>query len=89
MNTKYIGKKKQENELFKNKTFVLTGTLEQLTRNEAKELIEMYGGKVTGSVSKSTSVVIVGESPGSKFEKAKELEIEIWNEEEFINKSRR
>ena len=89
VNTKYIGKKKEENELFKDKTFVLTGTLEQLTRNEAKELIEMYGGKVTSSVSKSTDVVIVGVSPGSKFNKAQELGIEIWNEEEFINKSRR
>lgn len=89
VNTKYIGKKKEENELFKDKTFVLTGTLEQLTRNEAKELIEMYGGKVTSSVSKSTDAVIVGVSPGSKFNKAQELGIEIWNEEEFINKSRR
>ena len=89
VNTKYIGKKKEENELFKDKTFVLTGTLEQLTRNEAKGLIEMYGGKVTSSVSKSTDVVVVGVSPGSKFNKAQELGIEIWNEEEFINKSRR
>ena len=84
INMNYIGKEKKENELIKNKTFVLTGTLEKLTRNDAKELIEQNGGNVTNSVSKKTDVVVVGLSPGSKYDKAKELGISIWDESEFI-----
>ena len=84
INMNYIGKEKKENELIKNKTFVLTGTLEKLTRNEAKDLIEQNGGNVTNSVSKKTDVVVVGLSPGSKYDKAKELGISIWDESEFI-----
>lgn len=84
INMNYIGKEKKENELIKNKTFVLTGTLEMLTRNDAKELIEQNGGNVTNSVSKKTDVVVVGLSPGSKYDKAKELGISIWDESEFI-----
>ena len=71
------------------KTFVLTGTLDSMTRDEAKELIESLGGENTNSVSKKTDVVITGTSPGSKYNKAKELGITIWNEEEFLNNSRR
>ena len=89
INTNYIGKEKNINELFLDKTFVLTGTLEKMTRNEAKELIESLGGKNTSSVSKKTSVVIVGTSPGSKYDDALKLGITIWNEDEFINNSRR
>ena len=84
INMNYIGKEKKENEIIKNKTFVLTGTLEMLTRNEAKDLIEQNGGNVTNSVSKKTDVVVVGLSPGSKYDKAKELGISIWDESEFI-----
>ena len=84
VNTKYKGKEKNINELFLNKTFVLTGTLTKLTRNEAKELIEELGGKNTGSVSKKTDVVIVGDSPGSKYDDAIKLGITIWSEEEFL-----
>ena len=84
INMNYIGKEKKENELVKNKTFVLTGTLEKLTRNEAKDLIEQNGGNVTNSVSKKTDVVVVGLSPGSKYDKAQELGISIWDESEFI-----
>lgn len=84
LNMNYIGKEQKENELIKNKTFVLTGTLEKLTRNDAKELIEQNGGNVTNSVSKKTDVVVVGLSPGSKYEKAKTLGINIWDESEFI-----
>ena len=86
INMNYIGKEKKENELIKNKTFVLTGTLEMLTRNEAKDLIEQNGGNVTNSVSKKTDVVVVGLSPGSKYDKAKELGITIWTEQEFKDK---
>ena len=86
INTKYIGKEKNINEEFNNKTFVLTGTLESLTRNEAKELIESLGGKITSSVSKKTDVVISGTSPGSKYDEAIKLGITIWNEQEFLSR---
>ncbi len=62
------------------KTVVLTGKLEQLTRNEAKDGIEALGGKVTGSVSKSTDLVVAGEAAGSKLKKAQELNIVVWDE---------
>jgi len=64
-------------------TFVLTGTLENYTRQDAKELIESLGGKVSGSVSKKTNYVVVGSDPGSKFEKALKLGVTILNEQEF------
>lgn len=70
---------------FLNKTFVLTGTLNQMTRDEASKMIENFGGKVTSSVTKNTSVVIVGDHPGSKYEKAKNLGIEIWDEDKFMD----
>ncbi len=70
---------------FNNKTFVLTGTLSRLTRDEASIEIENRGGKVTSSVTKKTDYVIVGENPGSKYQKAKDLNINILNEEEFLN----
>ena len=60
-----------------------------MTRNEAKDLIETLGGKNTSSVSKKTDVVIVGSSPGSKYDDALKLGITIWNEDEFIENSRR
>ncbi|KXG78041.1 DNA ligase [Fervidicola ferrireducens] len=64
-------------------TFVLTGALEKYTRQQATELIEKLGGKVTGSVSKKTDYVVVGKDPGSKYEKALKLGIKILNEAEF------
>lgn len=70
---------------FDGKTFVLTGTLTSLTRDEAKRLIETFGGKVAGSVSSKTNAVIAGESAGSKMDKARQLGIRILSEEEFIN----
>jgi DNA ligase (NAD+) len=63
--------------------FVLTGTLESMTRGEAKAAIEERGGRVTSSVSKKTSAVIVGRDPGSKAEKAKQLGVELLDEEAF------
>ena len=66
------------------KTFVLTGTLASLERDEAKEVIEGLGGKVTSSVSGKTDYVVVGESPGSKLDKARQLKIAILDEQEFL-----
>lgn len=68
---------------FEGKTFVLTGALHHFTRDEAAALIKERGGKVSGSVSKKTDFVLVGEEPGSKYDKAKELNIPILTEEKF------
>lgn len=70
--------------IFAGKTIVLTGKLEHLTRNEAKEKIEALGGNVAGSVSKKTHLVIAGEDAGSKLTKAQELGIEVWDEERLL-----
>lgn len=84
VNTEYKGPKlikaEDSDSYLAGKTVVLTGKLEQLTRNEAKEGIEALGGKVTGSVSKSTDLVVAGEAAGSKLKKAQELNIEVWDE---------
>lgn len=64
-------------------TFVFTGTLKSFTRDRAKEIVEMLGGKTASSVSKNVDYVVVGEEPGSKYEKAKKLNLKIINEEEF------
>ena len=68
---------------FEGKTFVLTGSLEKYTRQEASDIIEKFGGKVSGSVSKKTSYVLAGEEAGSKLTKAQNLEIDIISEEQF------
>ena len=83
INMTYLGQKVEENIEFAGKTFVLTGSLTIFTREEASEKIESLGGKTSSSVSKKTSVVIAGENAGSKLQKARELGIEIWTEEEF------
>jgi len=69
---------------FANKTIVLTGKMEQLSRHDAQEKIKQLGGKVTSNVSKKTDLVIVGEGAGSKFEKAQSLNIEVWDEAQFM-----
>ena len=61
---------------------MIAGTLSR-SRDEIKEMLENYGGNVSGSVSKKTDVVIVGENPGSKYDKAMELGITIWNDEDL------
>ncbi len=86
INMDYIsGEEVVADENFNGKTFVLTGTLNQITRDKASEIIENKGGKVTSSVTKKTSVVVVGDNPGSKYDKAVSLNIEIWNEEKFMD----
>ena len=64
--------------------FVLTGTLETMTRGEAKEKIRLLGGDVSETVSKKTDYVVVGKEPGSKYDKAKNLGVKIINEQEFL-----
>ena len=70
---------------FKEKTVVLTGKLTRFTREQAKETIENLGGKVTGSVSKKTDIVVAGEDAGSKLTKAQELGIEVWTEDQMAD----
>ena len=79
----FIEEESQENKYFTGKTVVITGSLLNFKRNELKDLLEGQGAKVTGSVSKNTDLVIVGENPGSKYDKAQELGLEIIGEEEL------
>jgi DNA ligase (NAD+) len=69
---------------FAGMTFVLTGALTKFTRDEATEKIELLGGKASGSVSKKTTYVVVGENAGSKERKARELGIPILSEDDFL-----
>ncbi|MEN3013164.1 MAG: NAD-dependent DNA ligase LigA [Endomicrobiia bacterium] len=71
-------------QIFSGMTVVFTGELESMTRTEAEEIVKQFGGKTSSSVSKSTSLVVVGKNPGSKYEKAKQLNIKIIYEEEFL-----
>lgn len=83
LNMEYQGEEEKFDERITGKKFVITGTIEDYSRDELKEIIESYGGKTSDSVSKSTNVVIVGDAPGSKATKAQELNIEIWNQEKL------
>ena len=83
MNMNYLGAQIKENEELLNKRIVVTGTLKKYTRDEIQNLIELNGGLWSTSVTKKTYAVIVGENPGSKYDKAKELNIPIWIEEDF------
>jgi DNA ligase (NAD+) len=77
----FTGKKRERGTALAGKTFVLTGTLPNLTRDEAKKMIEDAGGRVSGSVSKKTDFVVAGGEAGSKLDKAKELGVKVIGEE--------
>jgi len=82
VNMEYL-KEESKDERFYGKTFVLTGSLEKFTRDEASEIIENFGGKTSSSVSKKTDYVLAGEDAGSKFKKANELGVKVITEQEF------
>jgi DNA ligase (NAD+) len=75
-----------ENSFFKDKSFVLTGTLSKYSRDEAGEIIRKFGGNIVSSVSKNTDYVLAGESAGSKLDKASKLGVKVLNEDEFDRK---
>ncbi|MEC5424344.1 NAD-dependent DNA ligase LigA [Virgibacillus sp. C22-A2] len=88
INMKYKGPKQStqtELTVFSGKTVVLTGKMENFTRNEAKEVIETMGGSVTGSVSKKTDFLVAGEDAGSKYDKAVELGVDVWTEKQLLD----
>jgi DNA ligase (NAD+) len=80
----FLGVKKQRGTKLVGKTFVITGTLANYSRDEAKKMIEDAGGKVTGSVSKKTDYVLAGADPGSKLDKARELGVNVISENELV-----
>ena len=86
LNMNYLGQEKIKNANFTSKKFVITGTLSSMTREQAKQEIEKRGGKSIENVSKKIEAIIVGKDPGSKYEKAKQLNLPIWTEEEFLEK---
>lgn len=83
VNMNYLGAPEKTHDLISGRRFVLTGTLSFMDRDTLSGILESYGGMTSSSVSKKTDVVIVGDSPGSKYEKARELHIEIWDEEKI------
>ena len=83
LNTVYVDSRQQELTVFTNKSVVLTGTLENYSRNEAKVIIEKMGGNVSSAVSNKTDYVLSGDNPGSKYDKAVALGVKIISEDEF------
>jgi DNA ligase (NAD+) len=83
INMIYLGEETKENPYLLNKRIVVTGTLKNYTREEIQNVIELNGGLWSTSVTKKTDAVIVGENPGSKADKARELNVPIWSEEDF------
>ena len=85
LGTKSVSTKKKSGP-FTGTVWVITGSLDSMSRDEAKEKIRSLGGKVSSTVSKKTSFVVAGEEPGSKYEKAKKLGVTILDEGEFVSK---
>ena len=85
VNTKYLGQEKKYDDVITGKKIVITGTLSVASRPFIKDIIESYGAIVVESVSKKTDIVFVGEDPGSKYDKAKELGIKIFNDDDVTN----
>ena len=81
----FTGKKRERGTALAGKTLVLTGTLANHTRDEAKKLIEDAGGRVSGSVSKKTDYVVAGSDAGSKLDKARELQVKVISEKEMLD----
>jgi len=81
---KPVEKSRPKGTRLEGKSFVFTGTMSKLTRNEAKQIVESLGASATDSVTKATDYVVAGESPGSKLEKARDSGIKIINEKEFL-----
>jgi DNA ligase (NAD+) len=75
---------KPKSNILEGKIFVLTGTLQNMTRDEASDIIKSHGGKTSSSVSKKTSYVLAGENPGSKLDKAQNLGVIILTEKDFL-----
>ena len=84
LGVRVVEEPKEEERPLEGKTFVFTGALESMTRSEASKKVKELGGKVSSSVSKNTDSVVVGENPGSKYEKARKLGVRILSEEEFV-----
>jgi len=84
LGVRYEKREKPTGDKLKGLTFVFTGELDNFTREEAKEKVEKEGGKVSSSVSRRTSYVVVGRNPGSKLDKARRYGVKTINEEEFI-----
>ena len=78
------GRIKTKSKKLEGKIFVLTGSLEAMTRTQAKERIRLLGGEISGSVSRKTNYVVAGEAPGTKLEKAKKIGIKIIGEKQFL-----
>ena len=74
-----------DNQILSDKIFVITGTLKNMTRSEAKNFIENNGGKVTSAVSKNTNYLLAGENPGSKMKKAEDIGVSIINEDQMLD----
>jgi DNA ligase (NAD+) len=77
-------RKEERGTALQHKSFVFTGSLSRFTRDEAQSLVEAFGGKPIGTVSKKTDYVVVGTNPGSKYEKARSLGVTILTEDEFL-----
>ena len=89
VNFNYLGEAEKFDELITNKKFVITGTIDNYSRDEIKKILESYGATVSDSVSKKTNYVIVGENPGSKEQKARDLNIEIWDNDKILSEIER